>query len=398
MTAKKQCREVDVLLARCSRVSLEQLLREQLESGALTRDRLERELAPVFRLMAPTQVADASDSGIWHQGTGRFDDLSEGLIATVLQQLSLRQRSECVTQVCKTWRRFKSSAQLWEDCVGIVKGVRADLIKYDLVKGRHSEVSLDWSFSVVRAQNEFITWLGSNSTAVRAFRMSTQEGAGSVNEVKKLLTKLPNLQTLTLSGPKIGIQVLKQLHQLAPQLKHFGLENVPLYTRLEQLRELLGKMTTLEELCLPQGLLLNDVHDEFVRPMAVVSKIFARTTNGFPLIRLLDLRNDLWSGRTIAVSDLQTAGSMLPELRELHLGRLGQLDGCTRLDALPHLHTFSGARNLSIHNSDKSVFTLQFAASRVISFLVTTCISCILIIHTSCKRSCTRWPKQHRNL
>ena len=192
--------------------------------------------------------------------------------------------------------------------------------------------------------------------------------------------------------------MLKQLHELAPQLKHFGLENVALYTRLEALRDLLGKMTTLEELCLPQGLLLNNVHDEFVHPMAVVRSIFSRTTNGIPLIRLLDLRNDLWSGRTIAVSDLKTAGSMLPELRELHLGRLGQLDGCTELDALPQLHTFSGERNLSTRNSDKYVFTLQFAASRVTSFLETTCTRCVITLHTSCKRWCTRWPKQHRSL
>ena len=52
---EQRCEEVNDLLAQCSRVSLERLLREQLESGALTRDRLERELLP-----ARTEEADDS--------------------------------------------------------------------------------------------------------------------------------------------------------------------------------------------------------------------------------------------------------------------------------------------------------------------------------------------------
>ena len=182
---------VDVLVARCSRESLEQLVIKAVASGALSVDELLHKLPELHRQrdISSTQIT----GGLERSGTGAFDVLSTELLETIMLHLAQHRRLTCVTAVCKSWRLLRANTVVWQRLLfGGVWGTRACAIPGaapDKARLQH------FIKAVVEAVGPSVSELCLDSSWLGEIV--------PVESVRLCLQKLPALQRLSLDGTKI---------------------------------------------------------------------------------------------------------------------------------------------------------------------------------------------------
>ena len=182
---------VDVLVARCSRESLEQLVIKAVASGALSVDELLHKLPELHRQrdISSTQIT----GGLERSGTGAFDVLSAELLETIMLHLAQHRRLTCVTAVCKSWRLLRANTVVWQRLLfGGVWGTHACAIPGaapDKARLQH------FIKAVVEAVGPSVSELCLDSSWLGEIV--------PVESVRLCLQKLPALQRLSLDGTKI---------------------------------------------------------------------------------------------------------------------------------------------------------------------------------------------------
>ena len=285
-----------VLLARLKRADLEALILQHLADRVpLSIDSL-KALLPESRqaaVGAPKFQGEVSQ-GLERTGTGRFDEVDEGCLATIISLVPFKDRLTCAITVCKAWRDLRLDLALWTE-------IRASC-------ARHGG-----DYGTVYANSEglarLINWMPSLE-AVRT--LSLQAGDKHLHfppdVVKRVLMQLPGLTSLALDGKKVTAACLKLVPPRAGALKELSLSADSYHP--EEAKLVLRSAPNLERLALPA---YSDM------TMACNALQLSRG-GGEPLVTELIFK-DHWS--SMSPSTFSQLGDQFPELSTLDVHRVG---------------------------------------------------------------------------
>ena len=296
---------VDVLVARCSRASLEQLVIKAVASGALSRDELLHTLPELHR---QRDISTQVTGGTERSGTGAFDMLSTELLEFIMLRVPQHRRLICITAVCKSWHLLRANTVVWQRLLfGGVWGTRARTIPGTVIpesaKLKHfvkamvgavgpsvSELCLDSS------------WLGEITP---------------VESVRLCLQKLSALKRLSLDGTKVTGAVLAMCAK-QPFVKNLvSLEFGNLTAKqmgpgsLDAAIKAIGAATQLQDLAIPSGWAKASHFADIAHAIRV-----ARGGAAIPLLRQLVVQEDktVWQYK-----ELSCLGELFPELESLSI-------------------------------------------------------------------------------
>ena len=304
---------VDVLVARCSRESLEQLVIKAVASGALSVDELLHKLPELHRQrdISSTQIT----GGLERSGTGAFDVLSTELLETIMLHLAQHRRLTCVTAVCKSWRLLRANTVVWQRLLfGGVWGTRACAIPGaapDKARLQH------FIKAVVEAVGPSVSELCLDS--------SWLDEIVPVESVRLCLQKLPALQRLSLDGTKITGALLTMCTKqpFVKNLLSLELGNVTANqmdpASLDAAVKTIGAATQLQDLAIPSSWAKASHLANIAHAMRV-----ARGGAAVPLLRRLTMVGETtgWGISTSGIwqyKELSSLGELFPELESIHI-------------------------------------------------------------------------------
>ena len=296
---------VDVLVARCSRESLEQLVIKAVASGALSVDELLHKLPELHRQrdISSTQIT----GGLERSGTGAFDVLSTELLETIMLHLAQHRRLTCVTAVCKSWRLLRANTVVWQRLLfGGVWGTRACAIPGaapDKARLQH------FIKAVVEAVGPSVSELCLDSSWLGEIV--------PVESVRLCLQKLPALQRLSLDGTKITGALLTMCTK-QPFVKNllsleFGniTANQMDPASLDAAVKTIGAATQLQDLAIPSSW----AKASHLANIAHAARV-ARGGAAVPLLRRLMVSegSGIWQ-----YTELASLGELFPELESISI-------------------------------------------------------------------------------
>ena len=324
---------VDVLVARCSRESLEQLVIKAVASGALSCDELLHTLPELHRQrdISGTQVTGGTE----RSGTGAFDMLSTELLESIMLHVPQHRRLSCVTAVCKSWRMLRANTVIWQRLLlGGVYGTRARPIPGagpDKLRLQH------FIKAMVEAVGPSVSQLCLDSSWLGEIV--------PVESVRLCLQKLPALQRLSLDGTKVTGAVLAMCAKqpFVKNLLSLELGNITANQMgpgsLDAAIKVIGAATQLQDLAIPSSWAKASHLANIAHAVRV-----ARGGAAVPLLRRLVVSEDQDSNSSSIwqYKELSRLGELFPELASIcvHEGyRFGtEIEPFSPMARLKHLN------------------------------------------------------------
>jgi len=361
---------VSTLVARLSREDLESLVVCNVQHQGAPLDRkdilaLLPESARGTTIAKPKPVT-ASQA---RSGTGYFDEIDdEILIPLVLARLSTKQRLECAMVVCKAWRSLREAPELWQD----IKVVSVNMIPRGL-----------GTMDGARLQR-LIAWLP-NPSGVTTLDVSAGDTI-TPDAIKKVLSWLPSLTALALSGKKITNAVLTHM---AKQPACKNLTSLSLSTsgsvHAAEASKLLGMTPRLKELSVSSHL-----GDENV--LSTLARTLRHARNGgCPLLSALSMTTSF--GGSVTWSSMSKFGQWFPELESLSVSSLNDhhygddpaimVSGFISRGVAFAVHRLPRLRKLDIH--ELAGFTANMSSATLEVTFKALLAACPVLEHLSVK-------------
>lgn len=369
---------VAVLLARCSRSALEELLEQSvLRSSVVTVDMIKGKLPEAKRAMAVerTKVAD----GPAREGTGFFDLLDEELLVSILAQVgSTATQLTCLIAVCKAWRLVSlcSSKEIFSS-LALCGG-------HSILTYRPFRAMKITTPNVPRLL-QFLPDVG----AVHTFTLDAGGKGQSIppDVIKKMLPQFTGLTRLTFGGKKITGAVL------AIAAKQPWAQNLVSYTSMGassgseigaepiDLLPLLGQATKLAELTLPGSY-------SVISLLTTLAKSWREKRGGdaVPLLSTLDLTTRY--GASCSWAHFRSLPTLFPELATLKFtganvnsDDLGILGGLASWPAATQLRVLHISKLCNSFSSDGHWSTAQLGAGLRRIFAVAPNVEDLSISH-----------------
>ena len=298
---------VAVLVARCSRESLEQLVIKAVDRGALSLDELLHTLPELHRQrdISSTQVT----GGMERSGTGAFDMLSSELLESIMLHVPQHRRLTCVTAVCKSWRLLRANTVVWQRLLfGGVWGTRPRTIPGaapDKLRLQH------FIKAIVEAVGPSVSELCLDSSWLGEIV--------PVESVRLCLQKLPALQRLSLDGTKVTGAVLTMCTKqpFVKNLLSLEFGNITANQMgpgsLDAAVKAIGAATQLQDLAIPSSWAKASHFANIAHAVRV-----ARGGAAVPLLRRLVVSEDQDASSSIwQYKELSCLGELFPELESI---------------------------------------------------------------------------------
>ena len=294
---------VATLIGRLAREDLESLLVRAVEGGTLLARNDVLALLPEEKQgkeAVPRAAPIASAAA--RTGTGRFDDLDDDILVNmILMRLPSKDRFTCAKAVCKPWRSLQEVPALWRD-IAIHYSDR-DTRTFGIMDGG--------------SLLQVLKWLTTRQLC--AGLTTLQISAGDFiapDAIKKMLSALPGLTSLSLSGKKITNAVLTSFAKspAAKNLTTFHLTDVGGSVKPQEAIKLLPLMSRVRVLSVATHLANHETLGQ------ISTSIRRARDGGSPLLTELHLTSSF--GGTCTYRSLGELGNLFPELEVLSVASL----------------------------------------------------------------------------
>lgn len=192
---------VSVLLARCSRGTLEMLLEQAVSAGAVSIDQIAASLPEAQR--GTTIALPKISKGVMREGTGLFDLLDEELLLQILSYVDCtKTRLACIVATCTAWRELVDVEKKPTDvAMTLLKTIRMSANRLS-THGGAVQVSASGA-------SRLVAFLPDPALVTT---LEVQAGDKHQNippdVLKKMLPKFAGLTSFSISGKKVSAAVL----------------------------------------------------------------------------------------------------------------------------------------------------------------------------------------------